>query len=298
MRAPSPVLVVNPRSGGGRAQRSGLAAAARERGWRVRELTAGEEVAAVVREAGGPLVAVAGGDGSHAAGAAVAIERGVPLLPVPCGSLNHFADDAGFDIEDPVAALDVAGGEPVAVDAARAGERVFLNTLSLGVYAAMVAERDYREHRLRTGRRVLARERPTSFTFDGPDGRVSERVPLLVVSNNVHAPGSVERERLDAGVLQVGAVLGDDPRRLRRAVLRAGLLHRVEPEDGWLTWLTAELEIAAEVPEVPAALDGEAAVLALPLRVQVLAGALRLLAPPEPAGRRGFALGRARRLLG
>jgi RNA polymerase sigma factor (sigma-70 family) len=46
-----PVVVVNPRSGDGRAARTGLAAAARERGIDVLELRPGEDLAALVRGA-------------------------------------------------------------------------------------------------------------------------------------------------------------------------------------------------------------------------------------------------------
>src|SRR5829696_6343244 len=50
-RPQRPVVVVNSRSGGGRAARVGLAAAAGERGIEVVELQAGEDLEALVREA-------------------------------------------------------------------------------------------------------------------------------------------------------------------------------------------------------------------------------------------------------
>src|SRR5689334_20342716 len=40
---------------------------------------------------------VAGGDGSVAAAAAVALEHGLPLAVVPAGTLNHFARDLGVE---------------------------------------------------------------------------------------------------------------------------------------------------------------------------------------------------------
>src|SRR4051795_414329 len=76
-----PVLVINPRSGDGRAERVGLAAAARDRGIETVELHPGEDLATLVRtavDAGADAVAMAGGDGSQAVVAGVAAEAGLP----------------------------------------------------------------------------------------------------------------------------------------------------------------------------------------------------------------------------
>ena len=48
---------------------------------------------------------MAGGDGSLAAVAAVAIERDVPFVCIPFGTRNHFARDLGLDRDDPLGAL-------------------------------------------------------------------------------------------------------------------------------------------------------------------------------------------------
>jgi diacylglycerol kinase family enzyme len=49
---------------------------------------------------------VAGGDGTVAAVAGVTVERDLPLVGVPTGTLNHFARDLGLDLDRPLAALD------------------------------------------------------------------------------------------------------------------------------------------------------------------------------------------------
>jgi diacylglycerol kinase family enzyme len=36
----------------------------------------------------------------------VAVERGLPLVVVPTGTLNHFASDLGLDLVRPLRALD------------------------------------------------------------------------------------------------------------------------------------------------------------------------------------------------
>ena len=48
---------------------------------------------------------MAGGDGSLAAVAAVAIERDIPFVCIPFGTRNHFARDVGILVDDPATAL-------------------------------------------------------------------------------------------------------------------------------------------------------------------------------------------------
>src|SRR4249919_2470621 len=149
-----PVLFVNPWSGDGRAAEVGLVAAARERGLEVVELTAGDRLEDLVRAAvgrGADGLAMAGGDGSQALVAAIAAEHDLPYACIPSGTRNHFALDLGVDREDVVGALDAfADGGERYVDLGEVNGRVFVNNVSLGVYAQAVSQDDYRESKLRT----------------------------------------------------------------------------------------------------------------------------------------------------
>src|SRR6266705_3289842 len=123
----NPVLIVNPRSGDGKAARYNLAAQCRARGIE-------------------PIVFEPGDDGSQAAVAAVAAEHDLPFVCVPAGTRNHFALDLGIDRHDVVGALDAfTEGYERSVDLARVNGRVFVNNVSFGVYAAIVQSGDYRE---------------------------------------------------------------------------------------------------------------------------------------------------------
>ncbi len=104
---------------------------------------------AVARGADG--LAMAGGDGSQAVVADIAAELGLPYACVPAGTRNHFALDLGVDRDDVVGALDafVDGGER-RVDLAEVNGRVFVNNVSLGLYADAVQREGYREAKLRT----------------------------------------------------------------------------------------------------------------------------------------------------
>ncbi|CAM5711408.1 Diacylglycerol kinase family enzyme OS=Streptomyces griseomycini OX=66895 GN=FHS37_005723 PE=4 SV=1 [Streptomyces griseomycini] len=106
-----PVLIMNPRSGGGKVGRFRLREKAERLGARVVLLDPSErhDVTALAREAvadGADLLGAAGGDGTQALVAAVAAEHDIPFLVISAGTRNHFALDLGLDRGDPAACLD------------------------------------------------------------------------------------------------------------------------------------------------------------------------------------------------
>ena len=90
---------------------------------------------------------VAGGDGSVAAAAAVALEHGLPLAVIAAGTLNHFARDVGLDTPQDTADA-VTSGQAVRVDVAEVNGTPFLNTSSIGAYPEMVRRRDHLSGRM------------------------------------------------------------------------------------------------------------------------------------------------------
>jgi diacylglycerol kinase family enzyme len=108
-RPQRPVLFVNPKSGGGKATRAGLAERARERGIEVINLRRNDNLAALVDDAvarGADALGAAGGDGSLAVVAAAALAHDLPFVCIPAGTRNHFALDLGVDRRDLIGALD------------------------------------------------------------------------------------------------------------------------------------------------------------------------------------------------
>jgi len=270
-----PVVFVNPRSGDGRAARVGLAAAARERGMDVVELRPGDDLATLVRQridAGADAVAMAGGDGSQAVAAGVAAEAGVPFACIPAGTRNHFALDLGVDRDDVVGALDafIDGGER-RCDLGEVNGRVFVNNVSLGVYAEAVQHERYRSAKLRT----LLDTLPVSLGADGgsqdlrwitPGGRDLHGAAVILVANNQYrlagAAGAGTRPAVDRGVL--GVTIVDPPnsreKRRRRPVRQ---------------WAVPEFTVGSSRP-VPAGVDGEATVLDPPVVFRIRPGVLRV----------------------
>ena len=214
-----PVLFFNPRSGGGKAERFALADEARARGIEPIELKPGEDLETLVRGAvdrGADALAMAGGDGSQAIVAAIAAERGLPYACVPAGTRNHFALDLGVDRDDVVGALDafVDGGERT-VDLAEVNGRVFVNNVSLGLYAEAVQREGYRDAKLRT----LLDTVPDvlgpgggelDLRWTGPGGHAHHAGAMVLVSNNRYrlgrAVGSGTRPRIDDGLLGITVV--------------------------------------------------------------------------------------------
>lgn len=268
-----PVLFYNPKSGGGKAERFRLADEARARGIEPIELRPGEQLERLVREAvasGADGLAMAGGDGSQAIVAALAAEHDLPYACIPAGTRNHFALDLGVDRDDVVGALDafVDGGERV-VDLAEVNGRVFVNNVSLGLYAEAVQRPGYREAKLRTIVGTIPEALgPGSpeLRCCGPDGREQRAGAAILVSNDRYrlgrAIGSGTRPRLDAGVLgiAVAGVEDADGRRVGRP---------------WHEWSARSFEVQAD-RTVPAGIDGEATRLEPPLRFGTRPRALRV----------------------
>ena len=175
------IVVWNPKSGGGKAVSNNLADEARARGIEPIELKPGDDLEQLVRDAvaaGADGLAAAGGDGTQALVASIAAEHDLPFACIPAGTRNHFALDLGVDRDDVVGALDafVTGGEH-RVDLAEINGRVFVNNVSLGLYAEAVQREGYRDAKLRTMLDTMPDvlgSKPTDATSDlgwrGPDG--------------------------------------------------------------------------------------------------------------------------------
>ena len=133
------VLIMNLKSGGGKAERFHLVDECRARGIEPVVLQRGDDLLQLARDAidrGADVVGMAGGDGSQALVASIAAERGVPMVVIPAGTRNHFALDIGLDRDDVVGALDAYGeARERTIDLADVNGRIFVNNVSLGLYA-------------------------------------------------------------------------------------------------------------------------------------------------------------------
>ncbi|MER5205058.1 diacylglycerol kinase family protein [Streptomyces sp. NPDC002825] len=289
-----PVLIMNPKSGGGKVERFGLVARAEALGARVILLdpSAPADVAGLARQAvaeGADLLGVAGGDGTQALVAEVAAEHDLPFLVVSAGTRNHFAMDLGLDRTDPSRCLDaLRDGEELRIDLGDVAGRPFVNTVSFGVYADVVQHPEYRDDKAGTALDVLP-----DLLQGGEGDRLDATVdstPLtgqqaLLVSNNPYATpdpfGAVaaRRTRLDGGALGVIGIRVD-------GAAQAAELAVLGTQATGLNVLTARRVEVQGLPGalIPVAVDGEALTLPTPVVCTLRPRALRVVVPRDRPG--------------
>jgi diacylglycerol kinase family enzyme len=209
------------------------------------------------------------GDGSLVLFAGVALERELPFVCIPFGTRNHFARDVGLDRDDPIGALDAfVHREECRIDVGRANGRLFLNNVSLGVYARLVHRREHHRRRSNAFARlrafaILTQHREAlGITIDSQpiDARV------VLVANNAYKLELLsigERERLDGGRLHLYIPTGP---------LRSG----------WIERHAERFEIGATAGRLEAAFDGEPEVLETPIEFTIERRALTVLLPRSP----------------
>jgi diacylglycerol kinase family enzyme len=289
------VVIVNVKSGGGKATQFDLLHEAERRGVRTIVLQPGDDLGELAERAiadGADVVGMAGGDGSQAVVATAAMRHGIPHVCIPSGTRNHFALDLGLDRDDVVGALDAfTDGVERRIDLAQVNDRVFVNNASLGVYARVVQSEAYRDAKLETWIRMLPGmlgpdAPPIDLEFDGPDAARCDDSVIILVSNNpyqlVQFAGAGTRPRLDTGRLGLMAARV----RTARDVTELTTLEAIGQARrfrGLLEWSAAEFEVRSGSP-VAVGLDGEALMLDAPLRFSCLPGALRVRLPRHASG--------------
>src|SRR6188472_2111093 len=254
-RAPQakyPVLLMNLKSGGGKAERFRLVELCRQRGIEPVVLHPGDDLRQLAEDAvarGADILGMAGGDGSQALVASVASQHGIPFVVVPAGTRNHFALDLGIDRDDVRGALDAYhDGVDAMVDLAEVNGRVFVNNSSMGVYAEIVQSADYRDAKMQTVAAMLPEllgpeAMPLDLRFTLPSGEEATTAQLLLVSNNpydlAHLRGGGTRERIDRGVLGIAFVRVDTAAEAKKlAALEAAGRARHFPS--WNEWTGSE----------------------------------------------------------
>jgi diacylglycerol kinase family enzyme/membrane-associated phospholipid phosphatase len=257
-------VAVNPRSGNDNYDPSA----------EIRDLLPGAEVLELSEERGvaellgeaarsgrARALGVAGGDGSVAAAAAVALEHGLPLAVIPAGTLNHFARDVGVETVAHAAEA-VSAGAAVKVDVASLNRTPFLNTASIGSYPEMVRRRDALAGRMGkwaamtvAAARTLRVGTPVELTLDGR----WVKVWILFIGNCTYTPRGLApawRPRLEDGLLDVQYLRADIPFSRTRAVLGT-LLGVSDRVSGYAETQVRSVEVRSLSGPQQVAYDGE-----------------------------------------
>ncbi len=257
-------VVVNPAAGAG----------GRDLGQDLRKLlpaahlvpAAGGEVEQALRDAADSCIALGvGGDGTTNAAAAIALERDLPLVVLPGGTLNHFAAELGVtDVASVAQAVQTGSAVRITVGSAAVNGdgQLFLNTLALGVYPDLVREREHRQHRI--GKwptmawatvRVLRRANPVRLEVDGQNRLLWT---LFAGNGRYHPSGFAPtwRERLDDGTIDVRLI--DATRPLARTrLLLAVLTGRLGRSRAYEQRVVAETHLRPLQQGLTLARDGE-----------------------------------------
>lgn len=227
-------------------------------------LDAGEDVEARLQEAAEQSTAAlgaAGGDGTLSAAAALANDRGLPLLALPAGTLNHFARDLGLlEVGDALDALDA--GQVIEADLATIGDRTFVNTASFGAYTDLVEAREKLENRIGKWPAVaialvgvLRRAEPVHLLVDGRE----RHLWIGFIGNCRYHPSGFAptwREELDDRQLDIRLVDAEHP--LARVRLLASVLTgRLGRSTVYEQRSATSLELESRDGPISIALDGE-----------------------------------------
>jgi diacylglycerol kinase family enzyme len=285
-----PVLLMNPKSGGGKVGRFKLVEEASRRGVEPVVLQPGDDLVQLAEQAvagGADVVGMAGGDGSQALVAGVAARHGVGFVCVPAGTRNHLAMDLGLDRADVVGALDAFGpAVERRIDLGLVGERTFVNNATVGLYAKIVQSPAYRGRKVATALDLLPDmlgpdAAPFDLRFTGPDGTAHASAHLILVSNDRYELGSGEgfgsRRRVDSGNLGIVAATFRSPGEIAR-LIESGAAGGSWRPPGWVEWADGSFLLESDQP-VEIGIDGEALVLDPPLRFRTVPRALRVRIP-------------------
>ena len=308
-RARRPALIMNPKSGGGKVERFQLADEARRRGIEPIVLGPGDDVLELAQGAiaqGADVIGMAGGDGSQALVASVAMHHDVAFVCVPAGTRNHLAADLGLDRSDVVGALDAFGDAAERrIDLGFVGERVFVNNATLGLYAKIVQSPEYREKKAATTLNMIPSllgpdAAPFDLRFTEPNGTEHASAHVLMVSNGPYelsgGEGFGSRPRMDTGALGVVALQFRSSNDIARFV-EMSAAGRVGRFPGWIQWQDTTFRVTSHEP-LEVGIDGEALTLDPPLEFRTAPAALRVRLPLHAPGyssaaaapRRGWSL--------
>ena len=244
-------------------------------------------------------IIVAGGDGTVNCAAQVAVESDIVLGVLPLGTFNHFAKDLGMTAELAAATQFLADAEVTSIDVGEVNGRVFVNNASIGVYPKMVGERDDIRARRGWGKIRAAPVAVVRTIRRLPVSRlrltVDEAAPIVVVTPflfvgnglfDEHGERVGRRTSLTDHRLGVYMIATTSPWRLIANAVRARL-GGVKAAPRMARRAGETLVVGADQSSLALALDGEPTELEVPLVFRSRAGALRVLAAPEPESHPG-----------
>lgn len=245
------------------------------------------------------IVVAAGGDGTVAGVAHALAGTDVALAVLALGTFNYFARGLGMPEDPEAAARAILSGAPHDIAVGTLNGRVFLNNVAIGLYPAILEEREatyarYGRYRILAHiaslRTILRFQRPYRMVLQQDETQHRIRTPMLFVARSAY--------QLDQFGLEGARAISDDrfvmflaPQQTRLGFLRlAWKLIRRKVDHGRDVIVSTPREIGVSVPgrrRISVALDGEKLKMRLPLRIEIAEHDLQVILPPDnPAARK------------
>ncbi|MEL6416068.1 MAG: diacylglycerol kinase family protein [Pseudomonadota bacterium] len=239
------------------------------------------------------LFICAGGDGTVAAVAQSLVGTGVPLLPLPGGTMNLFVRDLRIPDALDRALGETIYGQPKTIDVGLIDDRVFINNVVFGAYAEIAdAREDLRDADTATQTmEAVANVADAVFSADPQTyrimgDRISEKIEsnVLMIANNAYTGADLLRpirKRIDQGKLGVYiAESSDGPDLIMRiAEVLAG---RLKESPSFHLTETSDCIVSSSLP-MRVAIDGDPVEKTEKVRVKTIPRAITVIVP-QPNG--------------
>ena len=219
---------------------------------------------------------------------AAASFRANPQVLVGQSCWYHLALDLGLDREDPRSAMQAyIDAVERRIDVGRVNGRLFVNNVSLGLYATIVQSPEYRDSKVEVSRSMatslLSRDsEPFDLEYTNPKGEEIDGAFVIMVSNNPYTLGAkrdvAQRREIDGGQLGVFAISTRTANQAARLVALSAMGMR-DVSKYWYEFATEEFEVRSRSGIAYAGVDGEALEMQTPLTFTIEPSALRLFVP-------------------
>jgi diacylglycerol kinase family enzyme len=251
-----------------------------------------DEAARAVRD-GFRIIVASGGDGTVAGVAHALAGTNAALAVLPMGTFNYFARGLRMPEDAEGAARAILQGAPHDIAVGTLNGRVFLNNVSIGLYPAILEEREatyarYGRYRILAHiaslRTILRFQRPYRMTLEQDQTQHRIRTPMVFVARSAY--------QLDQFGLEGARAISDDRfvlflahQQTRLGFLRlAWKLIRRKVDHGRDVIVSTPRRITVTVPgrhRISVALDGEKLKMRLPLRIEIAEHDLQVILPPD-----------------
>lgn len=238
------------------------------------------------------IIVAAGGDGTVAGVAHALAGSDTALAVLPLGTFNYFARGLCMPEDAEAAAQAILDGSAHDIAVGTLNGRVFLNNVSIGLYPAILEEREatyarYGRYRILAHiaslRTILRFQRPYRMDILQDETRHQIRTPMLFVARSAY--------QLDQFGLEGAEAISDDRfvlflahQQTRLGFLRlAWKLIRRRVDHGRDVLVSTPRRIAVSVRgrrRISVALDGEKLKMRLPLRIRLADHQLQVIVPP------------------